>query len=156
MEAEHVWLACEIKHGVTVIRNEIEKFKLTGTIGDCALQCLSQVSLPEVSDGPTNGNDISVLSIVGYTSKPGQGDGIQLKVDMPVAVTKTFCIHYLVTYTKTNFSYSVLQANESFKIIKCAVNKFKASNLVKVTLLLRIHLSVTMKFSYRSNNNNRL
>ena len=28
MEAEHVWLACEIKHGGTVIRNEIERFKL--------------------------------------------------------------------------------------------------------------------------------
>ena len=44
MEAEHVWLACEIKHGatVTLIRNEIEKFKLTDTIADCASQCLSQ------------------------------------------------------------------------------------------------------------------
>ena len=93
MEAEHVWLSCEIKHGatVTLIRNEIEKFKLTDTITDCASQCLSHVSLPEVSDGPTNGNDISVLSTVAYTSKPGLGDGIQL-------------------------------------------NKFKASNLVKVTL----------------------
>ena len=86
MEAEHIWLTCEIKHGVTVIRNEIEKFKLTDTIGDCASQCLAQASLPEVSDGPTNGNDISVLSIVGYTSKPGLADGIQLKV------TKTFYI----------------------------------------------------------------
>ena len=65
MEAEHIWLACEIKHGATVIKNEIEKFKLTHTIGDCASQCLSHIS-----DGPTNGNDISVLSIVGHTSKP--------------------------------------------------------------------------------------
>ena len=90
MEAEHVWLACEIKHGATVIRNEIEKFKLTDTIRDCASKCMSHISLPEVSDGPTDGNDISVLSILGYTSKPGLGDGIQLKVDMPVAaVTKT-------------------------------------------------------------------